>query len=169
MSKSKKNPNRYVGSVGIATKCAPVPKETAPALIDSWLVETSAFLPNHRFYSVSVIHTRPIEGVRRPYLLAPDVTHEIFVIPLNNNRNPNAKFFNTRQPVLPEIYRGQVTSLTDLGAQVICECIAKAIADKILPALHGYNKVYNGYVAQMRGQMQEGSEYFPADYTEGKG
>lgn len=138
-------------------------------LVAGWLVYSPHYSAQWQHFYISAIHTRPIPGAAPKYLLDTRVTHEFLVVPLNPHKNPTPKFPKNFAPVMPEIYRVQVINLSDFDAQIICEMLAKASADGVLPLLHGYGKIWHAYVAETANNLDRGEKFVPIELFKGVG
>lgn len=164
---SKLNRNEVRGACGTAKRIKEV--SAAVGLVAGWLVYSTKYSSKYQHYYLSVIHTRPVPGAPRKSVLDKDVTHEFLLIPLNPARNPSIDYPQNFCPVLPEIYRGQVTSLTDKDAQIICEAIANALISGTLPLLWEHRDFFNAYITTCRENLQAGEKFMPETELKGKG
>lgn len=99
----------------IRSRVKPDPEQDA--IIDAWLVEAAWAHPVWHSYLFTLIHLRPIDGVRPPFLQHPLATHELMVSALDSQGDRNRLLVEGAGPHCPTLtppnYVGQFTEIED--------------------------------------------------------
>lgn len=99
-----------------------------------WFLHIPAAHPHWPRYMLSCIHLRPVEGQPPAKLQYPGATHEVMLVALNPEHNPNPDNRQSWQILTPVNAAVQFTSASDDDAAVLLDLVAQALVDGILPA-----------------------------------
>lgn len=130
-------PPDATGPHGSAWRINAQPRDTdQTACLAQWLVHVPDAHPFWPYYAVSVVHLRPIPGVREAHLDYPDAEYELMVIACDPTYHPSIEKADAGELhwLTPLNVREQFHGLTDAQAAQIAEGAAKAIITGLLPA-----------------------------------
>lgn len=125
-----------IGAAGDATEVL-IDEHDEPdtqGTIVSWFLNCPGQSPAWRHFLLSVVHLRPIEGVRPATITVPGATHEVMLWALNPEATPdalNAASWAILRPVNMVI---QVELPSDHHARELALLLARAIVHGYLPA-----------------------------------
>lgn len=71
------------------------------SLVAQWLIRQPAVHPCWDYWSISLVHLRPVDGRPDPYLRFDGATHEIAIVALDPRVRPDARDFSTLHPLFP--------------------------------------------------------------------
>lgn len=109
-----------------------VPDTTAT--VASWFLDCPGQSPAWRHYALSIVHLRPIEGVRSATVTVPQATHEVLLVAMNPKVDVRPDDPMTWQFLTPVNVCEQVQLPDDKAAADLLELAARSVVDGILPA-----------------------------------
>lgn len=102
--------------------------------VAAWLLDCPGQSPAWRHYLLSVVHLRPIEGVRPAIVNVPHATHELILAALDPAAEPHAGDVETFRPLNPLNAVEQLQLPDDAAAVQLAEWAASAVVNGFLPA-----------------------------------
>jgi hypothetical protein len=85
-------------------------------------------------YLLSVIHLRPIAGVKPAGIRVPGATHEVVLVALDPDKHPHPTKPRTWAFLRPVNVAEQITLPDDNAARHVAKLAARAVVDGVLPA-----------------------------------
>lgn len=145
-----------VGAAGRGVHCAitlePSDAPDVAGTIATWFLDCPGQSPAWRHYVLSIIHLRPIQGVKPAVIARPGATHEIILVALDPQSNPIPSDVETWTHLRPLNFVGQLTLPSDDQAKIVVETLAKAVIDGILwaePPLSGQVEPWESQLRQL--------------------
>ncbi len=105
---------------------------SAPACLGSVLLYRPEAHPLWHSYQVSLVHLRPMEGVRDGSLTSPDATHEIHIFALDPESTPDPADPSTIERLRPPNLVYQLRGRTDDGALDIFRAFVADLSSGVL-------------------------------------
>ncbi len=127
----------FQGPCGTATEVlisGDLPRPDVAATLSTWFLNCPGQSPAWDNYLLSIIHLRPIEGVRPAVISVPKATHEVLLLAADPTTNPTAMDPDSWQFLFPHNVSEQIELPDDVTAVMLLEDCARAVVDGILPA-----------------------------------
>jgi hypothetical protein len=126
----------YVGGAGRATEILHTLEPSDPpdvsATLGAWFLQCPGQSPAWQHYHLSVIHLRPILGVKPATINRQGATHEVMLAALDPKYNPLPDDMGTWHWLLPLNFVGQLELPSDENAKTVLDILARAVADGFL-------------------------------------
>lgn len=106
------------------------------AALAGWIVLAPHAHPLWRYWMLSVVHLRPLEGGKPPQLRFPEATHEIVIMALNPEHPPPPLDHSPNWPVhylTPIDVCEQIDAPSDAAAVEVAEWCVRAICNGASP------------------------------------
>lgn len=133
------------------------------ATVAAWVLDCPRQSPAWRYYTLAVIHLRPIEGESRPAnIRIPHATHEVLLIALANEEPPEPDA-NTWQHLRPINLMEQVQLPDDEAAVELCRLVVEAVLAGTLwaePPLSGQVEPWRTVLVKTSAHLR-GEEHAP--------
>lgn len=104
------------------------------AALSNWFLHCPRQSPAWEHYLLSVVHLRDTPGVTPPLITVLGATHEIIIVALNPQKNPQADDIGSWQHLWPPNVREQFTVGDDEDAIELAKMAAQAVVNGLLPA-----------------------------------
>ena len=114
------------GPIGTAERLDPALNNKTTTL-EAWFLHLPPAHPIWPRYLLSVIHLRSAAGFGPAKLKYPEATHELIVVALDPDRNPQPHQPETWSPLTPVNYVTQFHGLTDAGAAGLARVAAEQV------------------------------------------
>lgn len=127
----------FSGPAGSAVEVVMRGKPDRPdweATLAVWFIDCPGQSPAWRHYLLSIIHLRPIEGVKPAIIRFPHATHEVLVAALDPTKNPRPLKPKSWSLLRPINVMEQVQLDNDDQARQLARDAAWATANGVLPA-----------------------------------
>lgn len=157
---------RLSGPLGAGYECLLVDDPDIPdqqATVTSWFLDCPAQSPAWSHYLLSIIHLRPIPGVRPAVIREPHATHEVMVIALDPRGNPHPEDTETWRFLTPVNVCEQVQLPSDADAVELAADCARAVVNGVLwaePPLSGQKEPWRTVLLKTAAHAR-GEEHAP--------
>lgn len=154
------------GPAGTATEVLMEGKRATPdqtATLSTWFFDCPGQSPFWDNYLLSIIHLRPIEGVKPADIRVPGATHEVLLLALDPNKKPQATKLKSWSWLLPMNLCEQVELPDDKAAVVLLAQVAGAVVDGRLwaePPLSGQKEPWRTVLVRTAAHHR-GEEHAP--------
>lgn len=133
-----------VGAAGNGTEILlewePGDKPDVSATVAMWFLDCPGQSPAWRHYNLTIIHLRPIPGVKPAHISRPGASHEVMLVALDPDKHPVAHDAATWGFLRPLNYVGQLHVRSDDEAKEVLDTLAHGVAHGTLwaePPLSG--------------------------------
>ena len=146
----------HVGAAGRATEILHTlessDKADVSATLGAWFLQCPGQSPAWQHYHLSIIHLRPIDGVKPAVIKREGATHEIMLAALDPKDNPVPDDICSWHWLSPLNFVGQLELPSDENAKTVLEILAHAVADGFLwaePLLSGQKEPWESQLRQL--------------------
>ena len=115
------------GPVGTAERLDPALNNKPTTTLETWFLHLPPAHPIWPRYLLSVIHLRPAPGFGPAKLKYPEATHELMVVALDPDKNPQPNQPETWNHLTPVNYVSQFHGLSDAGAAGMARMAAEHV------------------------------------------
>lgn len=130
------------------------------ATVTLWFLTCPGQSPSWDHYYLSVIHLRPIDGVRPPIVRVPGATHEIMVAALDPRFSPTPFDQESWMPLFPLNVEEQLVLPSDASARELGRLATLAVLEGLLWA----EPPVPGLVEPWRSVLQKSSAHLRGDH-----
>jgi len=157
-----------LGAAGTATRLHPdlagAERTEQAATVACWWLDCPGQSPAWRHYLLAVVHLRPIDGQEHdPVITVPGATHEVMVVALNPEANPDPEDTATWWFLRPHNVMEQIELPDDEAAIQLAEHAAHAVVKGVLwaePPLSGQVEPWRTSILKTAAHLR-GEEHAP--------